>query len=77
MAGVLNLSESRAHIDRAKQQYDELVRVFTEWGQSGGVEMQTVRDPQFACYRWNVTVRSGIRLTGGASRPLLASIDRG
>jgi hypothetical protein len=70
MAGVLNLSDSLAHIDRAKRQYDELLGVYRQWMDSGGVGVQVVRDPMFVCYRWNVVVSAEPR----ENLPLLAGV---
>jgi hypothetical protein len=56
MPSVLNLGESLIRLDRAKRQYSELVDVFNEWTQSGGIAVQTVRHPRWVCYLWNVAI---------------------
>jgi hypothetical protein len=50
MTGVLDLTDARAKIDRAKELYDELTTALTEWRDSGGVEAQSRPSSQFVCY---------------------------
>jgi hypothetical protein len=40
----------------AKAQHGVLMNVFMGWMESGGIGVRTVRHPQFAMYRWEVTV---------------------
>lgn len=58
VAEQIDLTDARVQIDRAKYHYKELVRHFTEWNASGGIRLETVRDPIFAHYSWNVVVHA-------------------
>ncbi len=50
MTGVLNLTDARAKLDRARELHDELVAALNAWVDSGGVEAQSRRSLQFVCY---------------------------
>ncbi|KLO29896.1 hypothetical protein [Mycobacterium haemophilum] len=58
MAGEINLSDARVQLDSAKDHYSALLRIFAEWTKSGGIHVETVRDPVFVEYRWQVVVGS-------------------
>ncbi len=51
MTGVLDLADARAKINRAKDLHGELTAALTEWQESGGVESQSRRTLEFACYK--------------------------
>jgi hypothetical protein len=48
--GVLDLTDARAKVERAKELHGELTAALTEWHDSGGVEAQSRRSHQFVCY---------------------------
>lgn len=48
--GALDLADVCAKIDRAKELHGELVAALAEWQESRGVEAQSRRALQFACY---------------------------
>jgi hypothetical protein len=48
--GVLNLTDARAKLDRAKELHAELTAALTQWQDAGGVEAQSRRSLQFVCY---------------------------
>ncbi|GAB4662028.1 hypothetical protein MOKP64_43490 [Mycobacterium avium subsp. hominissuis] len=50
LTAVLDLADARAKIDRAKELHGELVAALVEWQDSRGVEAQSRRALQFACY---------------------------
>lgn len=58
MSGVLDLTDARAKIDRAKQLHEELAATLTEWQETGGVEAQSRRSLQFVCYIGYVKVNA-------------------
>jgi hypothetical protein len=49
-ADVLDLTEARAKIARAKELHDELATALAQWQQTGGVEAQSRPSSQFMCY---------------------------
>lgn len=51
MTGVLDLTDAREKLDRAKELQDELVTALCAWVDSGGVEAQSRRSHQFVCYK--------------------------
>ena len=50
MTGVLDLTDARAKLDRARELHGELVTALNAWVDSGGVEVQSRRSLQFVCY---------------------------
>jgi hypothetical protein len=50
VTGVLDLTDARAKIDRAKELHDELSAALQAWQVTGGVEAQSRRSLQFVCY---------------------------
>jgi len=58
VAGVLNLTDARAKLDRAKELHDELVAALNAWVDGGGVEAQSRRSFQFVCYYGYVKVNT-------------------
>jgi hypothetical protein len=50
VTGVLDLTDARAKLDRAKELHGELTAALTQWQDSGGVEAQSRRALQFVCY---------------------------
>jgi hypothetical protein len=50
MTGVLDLTDARAKLDRARELHGELVTALNAWVDSGGVEAQSRRSFQFVCY---------------------------
>lgn len=50
MTGVLNLTDARAKLDRAKELHAELTAALTQWQDTGGVEAQSRRALHFCCY---------------------------
>jgi hypothetical protein len=56
--GVLDLTDARAKIDRAKELHGELTAALTEWQDTGGVETQSRRSLQAVCYIGYVKVNT-------------------
>jgi hypothetical protein len=50
VTGVLDLSDARAKLGRAKELHGELTTALTQWQDSGGVEAQSRRALHFVCY---------------------------
>jgi hypothetical protein len=50
MTPVLNLTDARTKIERAKELHNELTTSLTHWQDSGGVEALVRRSHQFVCY---------------------------